>query len=43
MFRDVSTIQEEINVKDWAAGMYNVFILREDETVDVGRFIKIPE
>lgn len=43
VFRDVSTIQEEINVKDWAAGMYNVFILREDETVDVGRFIKIPE
>lgn len=43
VFRDVSTIQERIDVSDWAAGLYNVFILREDETVDVGRFIKIPE
>lgn len=43
VFRDVSTIQEQIDVSGWAAGLYNVFILREDETVDLGRFIKLSE
>ena len=43
VFRDVATIQERIDVSGFAAGLYNVFILREDETVDVGRFIKVPE
>ena len=35
--------EHTINVDAWAAGLYHVFVLREDGTVDSGKLIKIKE
>lgn len=43
LFEDVSSFEHTINVDAWAAGLYHVFVLREDGTVDSGKLIKIKE
>ena len=39
-FEDTSEFQTTITLEGWASGVYQVFVIREDGTVDLGRFVK---
>ena len=39
-FEDTSEFQTTIALEGWASGVYQVFVIREDGTVDLGRFVK---
>ena len=40
-FEDVSSFSENIPLDGWAQGMYHVFVVREDGTVNRGVFVKV--